>query len=231
VAIYHFRINVIRRKIGQSAVAVSASHAGVRLWNDRREEFVNHSRKSGKVAASFIMLPALAPSWMQERQMLWNMAEFSEKRHDSCVAREINLGLLDCLSPLEREQTVRDFSQIRIDRLGVAVDASVQFPDGDGDERNHYARIMFTTRAVTATGFGTKTRALDNIRTGRVEVIALRQEWAMILNTALEKAGFSERVDHRSHKDRGIEIPPQRHEGRSVARQRQQPEWQSSISP
>lgn len=42
----------------------------------------------------------------------------------------------------------------------------------------------------------------------------IRKLWADINNEALEQAGFEERVDHRSHRERGIERQPERHRGR-----------------
>ncbi|MBE6724365.1 MAG: mobilization protein [Ruminococcaceae bacterium] len=40
-----------------------------------------------------------------------------------------------------------------------------------------------------------------------------REAWANAVNRALERAGSEERVDHRSHKDRGLDEQPTIHEG------------------
>ena len=41
-----------------------------------------------------------------------------------------------------------------------------------------------------------------------------REAWAKSSNAALEQAGHAERVDHRSHKARGIDLPATVHQGR-----------------
>lgn len=47
----------------------------------------------------------------------------------------------------------------------------------------------------------------------REQNIALRANWANLQNQFLEENGHAARVDHRSHKDRGIETEPERHLG------------------
>lgn len=40
-----------------------------------------------------------------------------------------------------------------------------------------------------------------------------RKRWQDVCNNALERAGSSERIDHRSYKDQGLDIMPMKHEG------------------
>ncbi len=44
-------------------------------------------------------------------------------------------------------------------------------------------------------------------------LLRTRAEWAHLVNRALESIGSTERVDHRSHKDAGIDRPPSTHIG------------------
>lgn len=53
----------------------------------------------------------------------------------------------------------------------------------------------------------------------RNELISLRENWAQLQNDHLEKCGHAARVDHRSHHDRGIAAPPERHLGPAKVRQ------------
>ena len=75
-----------------------------------------------------------------------------------------------------------------------------------GDERNHHAHILLTTREVDAEGsvsdggsvprggFTTKNRDWN-----KVEVLeGWREAWARDSNAALERAGIEDRVDHRT---------------------------------
>ena len=45
------------------------------------------------------------------------------------------------------------------------------------------------------------------------QLVLWREAWANAVNRALERAGSEERVDHRSHKDRGLDEQPTIHEG------------------
>ena len=212
MSIYHASLKTFSRSKGQSAIAAAAYRAGVTLWDERQGRQADYARRHG-VAETKIFLPDLAPSWMQDRGMLWNMAEWSEKRCNSTVAREWELALPARLPAAGRQSLVARFCRELVARYGVAVDAAIHLPSKDGDERNHHAHIMFSTREVTASGFGKKTRVLDDRKTGKQEVERMRETWAAMVNAALAAAGLSERVDHRSHKDRAIDAPPTIHEG------------------
>lgn len=50
------------------------------------------------------------------------------------------------------------------------------------------------------------------------QLVALRAAWADVANRYLERAGFAERIDHRSNAERGLDEIPTIHEG-PVARQ------------
>ena len=68
----------------------------------------------------------------------------------------------------------------------------------EGDQRNHHAHVLTSTRKLEAEGFTVKTRVLDSAKTGGVEIEQMRGVWAELQNRALERAGEVERVDHRS---------------------------------
>lgn len=212
MAIYHASLKTFSRAKGQSAVAAAAYRAGVCLWDERGTRPADYSRRTG-VGACFITLPKNAPSWMADRAMLWNMAEWTEKRCNAVTAREWELALPAELPAALREQLVRSFCAYLVARYGVAVDAALHLPGRAGDERNYHAHVMFSTRAVTETGFGKKTRILDERKSGSLEVKAVRAYWANLVNETLAAARCASRVDHRSHADRGIDAPPQIHEG------------------
>lgn len=67
--------------------------------------------------------------------MLWNMAEWSEKRCNSTVAREWELALPARLPAAGRQSLVARFCRELVLRYGVAVDAAIHLPGKDGDER------------------------------------------------------------------------------------------------
>ena len=90
------------------------------------------------------------------------------------------------------------FAAQLVDRYGVAADVAIHAPHREGDQRNHHAHILTTTRVLSAEGLTDKTRVLDAASTGGPEIEAMRGYWAELQNRALELAGQVERVDHRS---------------------------------
>ena len=206
MAIYHLAVKSVSRSTGRSAVAAVAYRAGVCLENERDGLVHDYTRRGG-VEDAFIVAPEGA-EWAQDRSALWNAAEATEKRKDAKVAREYELGLPAELDAGQRRDLVRAFAEDIRDRYGVAVDAAIHAPHDYGDDRNHHAHVMTTTRVAEADGLGAKTRQLDVRSTASVEVEAIRERWAGMVNDALEHAQVAERVDHRSYERQGLDIEP-----------------------
>ncbi|WP_085216913.1 MobA/MobL family protein [Methylomagnum ishizawai] len=64
----------------------------------------------------------------------------------------------------EREAIARQLAEHLAERYGVAVAVALHQPSEQGDERNHHAHILMTTRRMEADGLGAKTRELDDKR-------------------------------------------------------------------
>ena len=213
MAIFHLQVNTVSRSAGRSATAAAAYRAGEKIVDERTGEIHDYTRKGG-VEASALFAPAGSPEWAADRAQLWNAAEDAEKRKNSTVAREFVIALPAELSADERQGLAFEFGRALVERHGVAVDVCVHAPGKDGDERNHHAHILMTTRRMTPEGLAEKTRELDNQRSGEVE--HWRQEWASMANRALERAGRSERIDHRTLAEQGIERTPTVHNGPAI---------------
>ncbi|MBS0981520.1 MobA/MobL family protein, partial [Acetobacter thailandicus] len=113
----------------------------------------------------------------------------------------------------DREALVRGFAEAIVERFGVVADVALHAPGKDGDQRNHHAHILTTTRVVEPDGLGAKTRQLDVASTAAAEVSSLRELWAMQCNEALEKNHQKARVEHRSYAAQGIDRVPGVHLG------------------
>jgi hypothetical protein len=100
-----------------------------------------------------------------------------------------------------------------VERHGCAADVCIHAPGKDGDDRNHHAHILLTTRRLGPEGFGEKTRELDDQKTGPQIVTQWRERFAQLQNERLREAGHSVQVDHRSHAERGLDAEPTRHLG------------------
>lgn len=210
MAIFHLNVVCHSRSQGHSAVAGAAYRAGARLVDDRTGLVHDYSSKQG-VAASFVVLPAgVTP---MSRQQLWDAVEASERRKNSTVAREIEVSLPHELSAPDRQKLTLDFSAWLVNKYGFAADVSLHNPTRKNDDKNFHAHIYTSTRALIANGFSEKIRVLDAAKTGSLEIIDWRAEWAKRVNAALEESKLKSRIDHRSHAARGLDDLPTRHEG------------------
>lgn len=224
MAIYHLSVKTVSRSTGRSSVGAAAYRCGQRLTNERDGVTHDYRARLG-VEASEVILPEGAPAWMQDRAALWNAAEAAENRKDSKTAREYELALPHELDAAQRLELAREFGQHVAEKFGVAVDVSIHSPHpkmGDGpeidapggDPRNFHAHVLTTTRRVTQSGLGEKTREFDVKATSADLIEGLRSEWATMTNRALERAGVDARVDHRSYERQGLGVTPTPHLGK-----------------
>lgn len=215
MAIYHLSVKAISRSAGRSATAAAAYRAGCQITDARTGEVHDFTRKKG-VESADIVLPDSAPEWATDRARLWNAAELAEKRKDACVAREYEVALPAELSHGERRRLVLDFAREMANAEGCAVDVAMHAPGRDGDNRNFHAHIMRTTRKVGADGL---TEKLDTEKAGRSrrnDLDAVRQRWAELVNERLAENALTQRIDHRSLKDQGIDRTSTSHLGPAV---------------
>ena len=204
MAIYHLRATMISRSQGRSATAAAAYRVAERI-EDRRTGLTFDYAARGGVDHTEILAPDHAPDWVRDRSELWNRVEESETRKNSQVAREVRVALPAELTHAQRVELVRDFAQEQFVGSGMIADIALHAPGRDGDDRNHHAHILLTTREIGPEGFTTKNRDWN-----KVEVLeGWREAWARDANTALERAGIEDRVDHRTleaQRDEALEL-------------------------
>jgi hypothetical protein len=210
VAIYHLSVKTISRSHGRSATAAAAYRAATEIVDERTGEIHDYQRKGG-VEYTEIILPDNAPDWATDRAALWNAAEQTETRKNSTVAREFEIALPSELSANERKKLAITFTKEIVERHGVAADIAIHESSRGGDNCNHHAHILITTRQLTEEGFTKKTRELDDRKSGEVD--RWRERFAELQNESFKKNGVNETVDHRSLKDQGIEREPTQHLG------------------
>jgi hypothetical protein len=201
MAIFHLTAKVISRGKGQSAIAAAAYRSGERLRDEQANQQKYYTSRAERIQFTDIMAPADAPEWAHDRNALWNHAERAEKRKDAQLAREIEVSLPHELTAQQREWLVKDFAREAFVRKGYAVDIAIHAPDGTSDGRNHHAHLMVTRRTLGPEGFSAnKDWQFDKKQLGQ-----WREQWAHLANRHLERHGHSERIDHRSLKDQGID--------------------------
>ena len=151
MASYHLSVKTVKRSAGRSATAAAAYRAGESIACEREGRVHDYTAKRG-IAESFILAPEDAPTWAQDRAALWNAAEDRETRRNSVTAREWELALPAEISDEDRSLIARDFAQALVNRYGVVADVAIHAPHREGDQRNHHAHILTTTRVMTADG-------------------------------------------------------------------------------
>jgi Ti-type conjugative transfer relaxase TraA len=210
MAIYHLSVKVHSRKSGKSIVAAAAYRAGQSLEEEQTGITHNYTRKQG-VEYSEILAPEGSPDWVFDRSRLWNAVEATEKRKDSQLAREVEVGLPIELGKAEQEALLREYVQREFVSKGMVADFSIH----RDDENNPHAHILLTMRSVTKEGFGPKMRGWNE----RAKLMDWRQGWEEVTNEHLARAGLAVRIDHRTLKAQGLDLEPGRKIG--VSRERQ----------
>ena len=231
-------------QVGGGKVLSAAELAAYRtggMVGDATGKVHDYTRKGG-VAHAEIMLPkGVDAAWAQDRAALWNQAEAAEVRKNSRVAREWRVALPHELGDEERLALARAFAARIVDRYGVAADVAVHAPSRSGDQRNWHAHILCTTRAIGNEGFGEKATiewsnanlAKEGLPYTSVQIREMRMIWEEVSNAALDEAGRSERIDHRSYVAQGIALEAALtvHVGQIYAEERDQVEGTDRIIP
>ena len=227
MAIYHLSVKPVQRSAGRSATAAAAYRAGCQITDARTGEVHDYRRRTGVVSADIVLPDDVGMwsgedplAWARDRSALWSAAETAEKRKDACVAREIEVALPSELSPESRRALALDFALDMARREGCAVDVCIHAPGRDGDNRNHHAHMMRTTRQVNADGLGAKLATEQAGRKRSDDLDALRTRWADFCNNALARDGHAVRIDHRSLAEQGIDREPTQHLGPALSEMR-----------
>jgi Ti-type conjugative transfer relaxase TraA len=199
VAIFHLHCRIISRSAGRVAIAAAAYRAGERLRDERTGQVYNYSRKQG-VSFRAILAPKGSPSWVFDRQVLWNKVEQAETRKDAQLARDITLALPVELDESRQQELLLRYVQKQFVDFGMIADCNIHRDNPD----NPHAHILLTLRPLDGNGFGPKCRTWNDRRL----VTVWRDEWAIEANRTLALAGHQQRIDARSYVDQGINLVP-----------------------
>ena len=278
MAIYQLEAKVVSRGNGRSACAAAAYMSCSAIYNDYDGIQHDYTRKQGLVWQQ-VFLPEYAPTEWQDRAILWNAVEETEKTKDSRLAREFVVALPIELGKDEWQTLVSEFIREQFVSDGMCADCAIHDTDG----HNPHAHILLTVRPLdehgqwqyktekeylcvrdgeergfTASGFKAaqadgwekqylyyvdkkkkeylppseaEVRGLEradkhpkSTKFGRQnpiterwnsdeQLVLWRSAWADTVNRVLERSGIEERIDHRSHAERGLDEQPTVHEG------------------
>lgn len=220
MAIYHLSTKPISRSSGRSAVASVAYRAGIEITDERLGKTYDYTKRSGVLWTGL----ATPYGFNIDRNELWNRAEKTETRSNSRTAREIVINIPYELMQGDQsagKMLAYEFATNLSQKYQIAVDVAVHAPDKQGDNRNYHAHLLLTTRQIEQEQDGIfelgKKSQLEMSNTqlkqagllsNQDELKEIRREWAELANEYLAERNIDARIDHRSHKDRGLETLP-----------------------
>ena len=171
------------------------------------------------------------PTWAEHNPAeFWQAADENERANGSTY-RELEIALPRELTPPQRLELVQDFITQELDNKH-AYQFAIHTPKAaleKGDQP--HAHIMYSERIRDGIdrdpeqyfkrynaknldkGGAKKFSGGKSANELKAELLAQRERWAILQNAHLEKHGHTERVDHRSLKDQGIEQLPEKHLG------------------
>ena len=228
----HFKITIVKRSQGQSAVAGAAYQSGERLFSEYDQKTKFYNKKKELVHAE-IMLPSHAPPGYADRATLWNAVEAVENQWNSQLARRIVLAFPVEVPKDQYLPMLKEFCNEQFVSKGMIADFAIH-DKGDG---NPHAHILLTLRAMNEHGkWLPKARKVYDLDENgeRIQLPSgnwkchkentvdwndqkyaevWRHGWETITNRYLEAAGRPERVDLRSFERQGIQQIPTVHLG------------------
>lgn len=207
--------------------AGGASAKGASDYVTREDQYADPDRDPAVYTESDHM-----PSWADDDPAaFWDAADVYERENgrlyvsaDFALPRELDLE--------DQIQLAREFAHDLTDEECLPYTMAVHAGrDRDGHSHNPHAHLMFSERSNDGIersreqwfrransndperGGAAKSRSFH----GRQWVEHARETWAKLTNAALERAGRSERVDHRSYERQGLDREAGDHYGPSAA--------------
>lgn len=212
MAIYHMRVTTGSRKGGQSAKAKVAYISREQKYARDKAEVLH--TQSGNM-----------PEWAGSPLEYWDGADLYE-RANGRLFKEAEFALPRELSLDDQRKLVDEFARHLTD--GEKLPYSLAIHSGKGE--NPHCHLVISERINDGISrpkeqWFKRWNGKDPAKGGAQKSMALRPKewledtrkaWAEYANRALERAGVSERIDHRSLEAQGIERAPGVHLGPNV---------------
>lgn len=170
MAIFHFKVKIINRKSGRSAVASAAYRSGEKLVNEYDGLEHDYTKKHW-IEYTEIMLPDCAPKEYKDRNILWNAVEKIEKSNMARLSREFEIALPVEQSQEQQIEVLQNFIKDEITPLNLCADICIHNPPVMNDRkqpiddtghptkekdkmifRNPHAHVMVTMRPLDSNG-------------------------------------------------------------------------------
>ncbi|MBN8828891.1 MAG: MobA/MobL family protein [Sphingobacteriia bacterium] len=171
------------------------------------------------------LAPTHSPTWVYNRETLWNEVERVEKRVNAEFAKYLQLALPNELNIQQCKKMVREFLNENIISMDLIADYS--FHDDKPD--NFHAHVYFTTRRIESHGFAKNKIDIVDIIDKKPFLYQLRENYAKVQNKYLAMYGFKKRVTHLSHKKMGLDLIATKHIGYASNNKRSKAELNDRI--
>lgn len=135
--------------------------------------------------------------------------ELSTEQHLKLVEKFIQSGIGDKPFQYAIHESSASIGEVRQPHAHVMFSDRVQ-DEFDRTPKQHFSRYNSQNPELGGCKKDSGGKCRSQVRE---DLIKQRESWASITNNALESNGHPARVDHRSHRDRGLVHPPEKHIG------------------
>lgn len=226
MALYHFSAKMISRS-SRNTVRALAYRAGCELSDTRTGQVFDYTDKP--VQHVELLLPKDAPAWsvaiqkliFEDRQKgvqaFSDIVEAAEKRMDAQVWREVEFALHRELTKEQNMALASAFVEEQICLRGMAAQLNFHFDvNHETGEETPHCHVVLPTRRLEEESLSLKKERDWNQKSLLLE---LRGQWEHYSNFHLKLHGHDVQIDHRSNKERGIEMEPQPKRGKGILEQ------------
>lgn len=242
MASYHCSVRILSRSAGRSSVQFAAYITAEKMKDERLGQTFSHVSKE-EVCYSEMLFSERIPENLKSPAKFWNEVEKQEKNVNSQIARTWEIALPHELTIEQNQKLAKEFAQSLLDDGMPAVQYAVHRKEGNwhahimaptrdykngkwqAKEKKDYALNKNGERIPVLDENGKqKLDSRNRKQWKRITVKAnkwneramldsWRKRFADLQNAALQRNGYSIRVDHRSYEKQEINKIPQIHEG------------------
>ncbi len=203
-------METLSRSKGRNAVQMAAYLAGRPIQNWATGRVFRRQTKDSEIKEWKIGTDC-------DAETIFNLAELTETRKDSVVARHVIVPLPREVSPEKHVVMLYGMGQTISEELNTPVFIFRHSKIAGDGKPNDHGHLLFGTRDWDEENLNfspRKNRTLDEHKTGAPKIEAFRKRWEEILNENLPPNLLS--ADRRSHAALGDNCLPRKHLGRQA---------------
>lgn len=193
MAIAFAQVSIHSRAKGHSAVAAAAYRSASKLLDERTGITYDFTHRKDVIFTE-TLLPEGVNIAFENRELLWNAVESSEKRVDSQVCKDIVLALPKELDLTQQIELAKRFAHTHFVSEGIPCDVAIH----DHVDGNPHAHLLISTRRLEKNGFSMyKARDLNpSFYLGKViENDFWGEQWGNAQNIFFKENGLDFSVD------------------------------------